>query len=62
MVLGIVLCLWFSLPLIFTFKKTWEPSSLGMELPPLSLRESIGEYVQVFRNRAFRQYFVISFF
>ena len=33
-----------------------------MELPPLSLRESIGEYVQVFRNRAFRQYFVISFF
>ena len=62
MVLGIVLCLWFSLPLIFTFKKHGSPAPLGMELPPLSLRESIGEYVQVFRNRAFRQYFVISFF
>lgn len=62
MVLGIVLCLWFSLALIFTFQKTWEPSSLEMALPPLSFKEVIGEYVQVFRNKAFRQYFVISFF
>lgn len=62
MVLGLVLCLWFSLPLIFTYKKTWEPSSLQLEPQPLNLRELVGEYVQVFRNRAFRQYFVISFF
>lgn len=62
MVLGLVLCLWFALPLIFTFAKVWEPSSLELEPQPLSLKELVGEYVQVFRNRAFRQYFVISFF
>lgn len=62
MVLGLVLCLWFSLPLIFTFRKTWEPSSLDMQLPPLNAREIVHEYVQVFRNRSFRQYFLISFF
>ncbi len=60
MFFGAVLCLWFSLPLLVTFKCTKEPSSLDMELPPFNARTFIGEYRQVFRNKAFRRYFVLS--
>ncbi len=62
MVLGLVLCLWFSLPLIYTFKSTKEPSSLDMELPKLNFPELITEYKLVFKNKAFRQYFCINLF
>ena len=60
MFFGAVLCLWFSLPLLVTFKCTKEPSSLDMKLPPFNARTFIGEYRQVFRNKAFRRYFVLS--
>ncbi len=61
-VLGFVLCLWFALPLIFTFKSTHEPSSLDMEVPPLDFSGFFREYVQVFKNKSFREYFYISIF
>ena len=60
MILGFILCLWFSVPLLFTFKYTKEPSSLHMPVPELDLRALAMEFVQVFKNKAFRQYFLIS--
>lgn len=60
MFFGAVLCLWFSLPLLVTFKCTKEPSSLGMKLPPFNATMLLEEYKQVFRNKAFRRYFVLS--
>ena len=60
MFFGAVLCLWFSLPLLVTFKCTKEPSSLGMKLPPFNATMLFEEYKQVFRNKAFRRYFVLS--
>ena len=62
LMIGLILCLWFSLPLIFTFKSTSEPSSLDMKLPPLDKKYLINEYFQVFRNKSFRRYFYISLF
>jgi len=62
MVLGLVLCLWFSLPLIYTFKSTHEPSSLNMTVPKLDFIEIVTEYVQVLKNKAFRRYFLINLF
>lgn len=62
MMLGFILCLWFSLPLLITFKSTKEPSSLDMVPPPLSISEPFKEYAQVFRNKSFRQYFAMSLF
>ncbi len=62
MFLGLILCLWFSLPLLITFKMTKEPSSLGMRLPPMNYREPLNEYRLVFKNKAFRQYFLMSLF
>lgn len=60
MILGIILSLWFSLPLIYTFKGTKEPSSLNMYVPPLNLKAVFAEFTQVFKNKAFRRYFTIS--
>lgn len=62
MAFGIILCFWFSLPLIFTFKSTKEPSSLDMVLPPLDIVSFIEEYIQVFKNKSFRKYFYLSLF
>lgn len=61
-ILGLVLCLWFSLPLIFTFKSTTEPSSLDLELPRFSFKELTDEYRLIFKNKSFRQYLGISLF
>lgn len=60
MFFGAVLCLWFSLPLLVTFKFTKEPSSLDMKVPPLNPWMLMDEYKQVFRNKAFRRYFALS--
>lgn len=60
MFFGAVLCLWFSLPLLITFKCTKEPSSLDMQVPPLNFSGTLNEYRDVFRNKAFRRYFTIS--
>ncbi len=61
-VLGLILCLWFSLPLIYTFKSTHEPSSLDMHVPKMDLKLIVREYALVLKNKAFRRYFLISLF
>ena len=60
--MGVILCLWVSLPLIFTYKGTRERSSLEDVVPPFSLREFFERYRNIFRNRAFRLYFAFGFF
>ncbi|HZJ77441.1 MAG TPA: MFS transporter [Clostridia bacterium] len=62
MVLGIILALWFSIPLLYTFKSTSEPSSLDMGVPEFNFHEFIKEYKLVFKNKSFRRYFLISLF
>ena len=61
-VMGAVLCLWTSLPLIFTYKGTKEPSSLGQHHEPLDGRAFVGQYQKVLQNRVFRRYFLFGFF
>jgi len=46
--------------LLVTFKCTKEPSSLDMPVPPLNVRSTLAEYRDVFKNRAFKRYFVMS--
>ena len=59
---GIVLSIVYACSIFATFKTCKEPSSLNEKLPPLDLRSAIDEYVQVFRNKSFRDYFSMSFF
>lgn len=59
---GIILSLIYSLAVYGTFKSCKEPSSLGEELPPLDLKFAVNEYIQVFKSKAFRDYFSMSFF
>ena len=61
-VMGAVLCLWTSLPLIFTYKGTSEPSSLGQHHEPLDWHAFVGQYQKVLQNRVFRRYFLFGFF
>ena len=55
MILGFILCLWFSVPLLFTFKYT-RAQLLHMPVRA-GFRDLAMEFVQVFKNKAFRQYF-----
>ncbi|MGN1316605.1 MAG: MFS transporter [Acutalibacteraceae bacterium] len=59
---GIVLSIVYSVAIYGTFKTCKEPSSLNEKLPPLDLKFAIDEYIQVFRSKAFRDYFSMSFF
>ncbi len=59
---GIVLSVVYACSIFATFKTCKEPSSLNDKLPPLDLKSAIDEYVQVFRNKSFRDYFSMSFF
>lgn len=59
---GIVLAILYSLSAFITFMSVREPSSIHMVNPPFDGRYVFSEYYQVFRNRAFRQYFAISVF
>ncbi len=59
---GIVLSVVYGIAVYATFKTVKEPSSLDEELPKLDLKFAINEYVQVFRNKSFRDYFAMSFF
>ncbi len=61
-VMGAVLCLWTSLPLIFTFKGTSEESSKEQVNEPLNVKEFFSQYVWVIKNRIFRKYFLFGFF
>ncbi len=59
---GIILAFMYSISIYGTFKLVKEPSSLDMKNEPLDLKAALKEYVLVFKNRSFRQYFGISFF
>ena len=59
---GIAFVLYFCWSPIVTFFTTKEKSSLDMKNPPLDLKYFFREYIQVFKNKAFRQYFFIGIF
>lgn len=60
LIIGIVLSLFFGLAVFMTYAKTREPSSLGNKNEKLDIKYIIREYVLVFKNRSFRQYFFMS--
>lgn len=62
MLTGVVLSIVYACAVFGTFKTVKEPSSLDEKPPKLDLRFAIDEYVQVFRSKAFRDYFSMSFF
>ncbi len=62
MLTGVVLSIVYACAIFATFKAVKEPSSLNEKSPKLDLRFAIDEYVQVFRSKAFRDYFSMSFF
>ncbi len=62
LITGIILATLYSVAIYGTFKLVKEPSSLNMVNEPLDLEAAFLEYVQVFKSRAFREYFGISFF
>ncbi|MGN0463637.1 MAG: MFS transporter [Acutalibacteraceae bacterium] len=57
-----ILCLWTSLPLIFTYKGTHEESSENQVNEKFDLHEFVGQYRDVIRNKVFRRYFTFGFF
>ncbi|MBR3553357.1 MAG: MFS transporter [Clostridia bacterium] len=60
LVIGLVLAVFYGGAVFLTYSKTREPSSLNNELPPFDFRHLVNEYVLVFKNKAFRQYFFMS--
>ena len=62
MLTGVVLSIVYAVSVFATFKTVKEPSSLNEVPPKLDLKFAIDEYVQVFRSKAFRDYFSMSFF
>ena len=61
-IMGAVLCLWVSLPLILAYRGTRERSSENDVIEPFSLREFLSRYANIFSNRSFRLYFLFGFF
>lgn len=62
LIMGSVLCLWLSLPLLYTFFGTHEPSSLNEPKSNMTVRSLIGEYKSILSDKCFRQYFILSLF
>ncbi len=60
LVVGITLSAFYAFAVFLTYRKTWEPSSLGNELEPFDFKYFLREYGLVFKNKAFRQYFFMS--
>lgn len=60
LVIGIVLSAFFGIAVFLTYSKTRESSSLENKVDKLDVKYIIREYVLVFRNRSFRQYFFMS--
>ncbi len=60
MVVGLVLAAAYIIPLSITARKCKERSSLRDRFEPFSAGYAFKEYALVFKNRAFRQYFIIS--
>lgn len=61
-VMGAVLSLWTSLPLLLTFKFTKEESSEDQINEPFDFHSFIYQYKWVIKNRVFRKYFIFGFF
>ncbi|MBR2590137.1 MAG: MFS transporter [Clostridia bacterium] len=59
-VVGLVLAAAYLIPLSITARKCKERSSLQDRFEPFSAGYAFKEYALVFKNRAFRQYFIIS--
>lgn len=60
LVIGIVLAIFFSVAVFLTYAKTREKSSLDDKHEKLDILYIIREYVLVFKNKSFRQYFFMS--
>lgn len=60
LVIGIVLAVFFSVAVFLTYSKTREKSSLDIKNEKLDIPYIIREYVLVFKNKSFRQYFFMS--
>ncbi len=60
LVIGIVLSLFFAVAVFLTYAKTREPSSLANKNDKLDIKYIIREYILVFKNKSFRQYFFMS--
>lgn len=60
LVIGIVLSIFFGFAVFLTYLKTREPSSLNNKNEKLDIKYIIHEYVLVFKNKSFRQYFFMS--
>lgn len=62
LIMGSILCIWLSAPLLYTFFGTKEPSSLGEPKSTMSFESLIREYKSILSDKCFRQYFVIGLF
>ncbi|MBO5395592.1 MAG: MFS transporter [Clostridia bacterium] len=62
LICGIVLAVWFVWSPILSFFTCPEPSSLNLKNDPINWKYLFNEYYMVFKNRSFRQYFLISIF
>lgn len=62
LLMGIILCLWVSLPMLFVFRFCKEPSSLDEKHENFDFQEFAKQYKTVFKNKAFRRYFALNFF
>lgn len=62
LICGIVFVIYFSWAPLVTFFSTKEKSSLDLKNPPIDYKYFLNEYIQVFRNKSFRQYFLINLF
>lgn len=60
MLLGVILALFYLIPIYITGFKSRERSSLEDRPEPFDFSYAWREYRQVFKNRAFRQYFTLS--
>ncbi|MBQ7956825.1 MAG: MFS transporter [Clostridia bacterium] len=60
LVIGIVLSVFFSVAVFLTYSKTREKSSIDNKNEKLDIPYIIREYVLVFKNKSFRQYFFMS--
>ena len=58
--IGIVLSVFYAVAVFLTFRFTKEPSSLDLKTEKLDLKYILREYILVFKNRSFRQYFFMS--
>ena len=62
LLVGIILALVYAVCLTHTFRKTREKPSLDMVLEKFDFKYFLSEYALVVKNKAFRQYFVMSLF